>query len=301
MGKFITKENIDEYITSYIDNQIKEQEHINEILDFISKDPNVNKKYKNELLTKIFLKNSFKSIDVPSSAVNRINDSIVSLTGFNFNTNVIQNEISVFTKFKEFILTPLTKTLPIPRYALGIFVVIFTIVLFLYTAKNPARILNPFIANGTEKSVMVQAVNNFSKILSGEIKPQIESKSAVEVKNYMKDKVKFDAFIPSISDFEVAGCVCSDYNGQQLAHIIYKNNNNDLIYIYQTDINTIKKNGLDLPDDVHKQIMKDKYYMCDNVSEKECALLMWYVDNLICASVSTLPKQKLYSKFTNLK
>lgn len=299
MGKFITKENIDEYLTSYIDNQIKDQESISEILDFISNDPVVNKKYKNELLTKNFLKNSLKSVEVPAVSVYNINNSIDRLIGIN--SKEVHNDISFVSKLRELFLSPLTKSLPIPRYALGVFVIIFTVVLYLYSVNNSKRILNPFIINGTDNSVMVQAVNNFTKILKGDIKPQIESKSAVEVRKYVKDKLKIDAYIPSISGFDVVGAVCNDFNGQQLAHIIYKDSNNDLIYIYQTDGNSIKSNGLDLPDDVHKQIMKDKYYMCDNVSERECALLMWYVDNLLCASVSTLPKQKLYSKFTNLK
>ena len=99
---------------------------------------------------------------------------------------------------------------------------------------NNGKTTNPYIISGTEKSIMVQALNSFHKILDGDVKPQLKSSNAAEIEKYVKDNANFNAYIPNIESYHLEGVMCSEYNGQKLAHLIYINNDNDVIYIYQT-------------------------------------------------------------------
>jgi hypothetical protein len=160
--------------------------------------------------------------------------------------------------------------------------------------------LNPYIAAGSEKSVMVQAVNNFHKFLAGDMKPEMESSDAAKVRNFVKHKANIDAFVPSINDYNLIGAMCSEYNGQMLAHLVYSSGN-EIIYIYEAGVNSLHCKSLELPDPVHSDIVKNTYYMCDKVDDNQCTMIVWYNGNVICASVSTMPKQKMFAHFTSFR
>ena len=72
----------------------------------------------------------------------------------------------------------------------------------------------------------------------------------------------------------------------------------DIIYIYQTTMDAIVKNDLDLPQQVRDEIVSAKYYMCDGVDDNNCTMTLWFRENVVCASMSTMPKQQMYTAFT---
>jgi hypothetical protein len=185
----------------------------------------------------------------------------------------------------------------VPRFAVGLVIILIIAGIGILAARKDNSPLNPFIANGTEKSVMVQAVNNFHKILKGEIKPQLQTNDVNEVSNFAKKNVHFKVFIPRIENYELAGIICNEYEGQKLVHLVYTSGD-EVIYIYETDANSINPQRLELPDAVYSDIIKDNYYMCDHVDHHNCTMTLWYTGSVLCASVTTMPKHKMYSTFT---
>jgi hypothetical protein len=304
MAENITNDNINEFLTSYIDGQIKSPDTNKQVKSLIESNDLVNKKYQAELLTRNLFRTRLVSSELPLATLVKVNNSIdtliktATLTNY-VNTGDIYGK-GFFEYLKKLVSAPVNiGKAAVPRYA---FAVVFIFILFAagLLMKQGNTELNPFIAAGSDKSVMVQAVKNFKKVLSGDIKPELISSDVTNVKSYVKNKAKFDAYIPSISEYQLAGVVCNEYNGQKLAHLVYTSGK-EIIYIYETQVNSIHCKELELPEPVHFDILRDKYYMCDHVDFDECTMIVWYKDNILCASVSTMPKQKMYASFTSFR
>ena len=306
MGLNTTTFNIDELISSYADNQISDPELKKQIEDLLSKDQKLNAKYKAEVLTKDLLRTRLPEVELPTATYQKVMlsiDNMIAESKKKYNTtaaaqsNLAGAEIE-YPSFWESLKQAFTeKFIGVPRYAFAIlaFVIIGGLVVF----SGGKKTRNPYILTGTESSIMVQAVNSFHKVLKGDVKPQLTSSNAAEVEKYVMEKAHFDPYVPEIENYQIAGVVCNDYKGQELAHIIYKNNDGSMIYILQVPITAMQKKNLELPDDVQNEIVKAKYYMCDEVDENDCTMTLWYKENNVCASMTTMPKQEMYSTFTS--
>jgi hypothetical protein len=189
----------------------------------------------------------------------------------------------------------------VPRYAFAVILVIIIIGAGLLLNKKSEGQLNPYILNGSDKSIMVQALNNFHKILSGEFKPQVNSKDESEIKKYLKANLDYDVYVPCMENCDLIGAVCNEYNGQKIAHLIYRSGD-DVFYICETPSKSLNHKCLEIPDPVNNEIVTKKFYMCYKIDyDNDCTMLLWYTGNTVCASVSTMPKQKMYAAFINFK
>jgi len=297
MGQSTTTFNIDELITSYIDNQISDPELKSQIEAMLSKDEKLMRKYKSELLTKQMLSSKLPVIDVPEKTYRNVISSIDGIIE-QVKSRSAAEKVEYPTFWQTIKHTFKAPFLGIPRYAFGI-VAVFILGIFLIFGGGGKKTKNPYILAGTEKSIMVQAVNSFHKILSGDVKPELSSSNAAEVEKYVHDKAHFEAFVPKIDNYQLTGVVCNEYNGQNLAHLIYKDGHDEIIYIYQTPLTSVQKKNLDLPDEVANEITKMKYYMCDEVDDNNCTMTLWYKGNIICVSMSTMPKKDMYAAFSS--
>lgn len=300
MGLNTTTFNIDELITSYADNQISDPETKKQIEDLLAKDQKLNAKFRSELLTKQLLRSRLPEQDLPQATYNKVMLSIDNMIADAKKkyTGASQHGIIEYPSFWESLEQAFTeKFIGVPRYAFAIlaFIIIGGLVVFSGGGKKTK---NPYILSGTESSLMIQAVNSFHKVLKGEVKPQFTSSNAAEVEKYVMEKAHFDPYVPQIDNYSISGVVCSDYHGQELAHLIYQNSDGKLLYILQVPISAIQKKHVDLPDDVQKEISAAKYYMCDEVDENDCTMTLWYKENNVCASMTTMPKQEMYVTFT---
>ena len=306
MGVNITKSNIDEFLTSYIDGENHDTALDNEVKRIIETDETVSKKYMAEVLTKRLFSSRLKAVEVPDHLVNKINkslDSVFISSEENYASSADTREVfsgTFWEYLKNLISTPVkVRNFSVPRYAFAVVLLIVLIGAGMLMDVGNAE-LNPYIAAGSENSVMVQAVNNFHKLLAGDMKPEMESSDAVKVRDFVKNKANLDAFVPSINDYKLAGAMCSEYNGQMLAHLVYTSGN-EVIYIYEACVSSLHSNCLELPDPVHSDIVKNTYYMCDKVDDNQCTMIIWYSNNIVCASVSTMPKQKMFAHFSSFR
>lgn len=301
MGQDITTFDIDELISSYIDNRITDPELKKQIEDKLKSDSKLNAKYQSELLTKNLISQRISASELPERTYMKVMNSIDALieNSAGSRNKLTENEIPEYPSFWQSMLEKISAPLfGVPRYAFGL-VLVFIIAGSLLIFGGGKKTLNPYITSGTDKSVMIQALNSFHKIVKGEVKPQLKSSNAAEVESYVKEKSDFSPYIPVIENYVLEGAVCNEYNGQKMAHIVYKNGN-EIFYILQTPVSCVTKKQLDLPDDVHKEIITANYYMCDKVDENdECTMTLWIKNNVMCASMSNMPKQKMYATFTN--
>lgn len=303
MGVSITNENVDEFLTSQIDGENKDMDAANTVDEMLRKDPSLMKKYRSEMLTKNLFNSRFKPLEVPSATYLKVTSSIDELIS-DAKQRYTERYITLQrnTNFLRYLISVLASPLRIgramvPAYVFGIAFILILTTAGIFLSLQDESALNPFITNGTERSVMVQAVDNFHKVLKGEMQPQINSNDADDVRGFVKDKVNFDPYIPKINEYTLSGAVCSEYDGQKLVHLVYTSGN-DMLYIYETALNSVHHKKLEIPDQVSNDITKDKYYMCDKVDHHNCTMILWYSGNVLCASVTTMPKKKMYATFT---
>ncbi len=299
--------NIDELITSFADNQISDTQTKHQIEDLLNKDQKLNAKYQSEVLTKNLLRARFPEAELPAATYEKVIaliDSIIAGTQKKNNaatevtaSQVTHTETQYPTFWQSIKETFTEKIIGVPRYAFAVIGLVIIGGLVVFTGST-RKTMNPYILSGNQSSVMVQAVNSFHKFINGDIKPQLSSGNAAEVEKYVMEKAHFDPYVPEIDNYQIAGVVCNEYQGQELAHIIYKDNDGRLIYIFQVPLTAINKKSLNLPDDVQKEIIKAKFYMCDEVDETDCTMMLWYKDNNVCASMTTMPKQEMFATFT---
>lgn len=301
MGLNTTAFNIDELITSYADNQISDPETKKQIEELLSKDSKLNAKYRSEVLTKNLLKSRIPEAELPQATYNKVMVSIDGLIADSKKNYAQQHRAAViepeYPSFWQTLKQAFTeKFIGVPRYAFA--VVIFLVIGGLFVFSSSKKVKNPYILAGSESSIMIQALNSFHKVMNGDVKPQLTSSNAAEIEKYVMDKAHFDPYVPQIENFSLAGVVCNEYHGQQLAHLVYKDPEGRMIYILQVPVTALQKKDLELPDDVHNEITRAKYYMCDEVDEEDCTMTLWYKENNICASMTTMPKQQMYTTFT---
>lgn len=296
---FLSGKNIDELLTSYIDNEELDDLTRKHVEELISYDVLSFRLYKSEKLVKEFFASRLKQKELPKGLYSKINASIEELSGstsakFIPDSQSLVSHHSYIEHLKEFFVTPFSiGVYAVPRYTFAVILFFFVLGLAL-VLNNNKREINTFYASGSEKSIMVQAVNNFHKILTGEIKPTINSTDTQEIKKIIATESNFDAFIPDIQEYRLIGAVTNDFNGKKIAHFVYSSGD-ELIYIYETVIDSLCHKKLELPSEMHNQILKDKFYLCDKFDDRDCAFMMWYKNNILCASVSNLPKQKMYT------
>jgi hypothetical protein len=316
MGQKITNDNVDEFLTSHIDGENKDPEIYKQVEGIIDSDDFIYKKYKSEILTKQFLQSRLSLVNVPASTSLKIRNSIedlVIVASSNQAAYIMKSTVAdtpyvpavnFFDYLKRILISPIRlKRFPVPRYAIALvmIVILFGAGILINNSEAP-MILNPYVANGTDKSVMVQAVNNFHKVLSGDLTPQLKSNNAAEVRDFFKGKVTFEVYVPIINEYELSGALLADYNGKKLAYILYNSTDGmDIIFIYETCMSNIKNKDLEIPEPVHTEMVSSKYYMCDQIDKNNCTMIMWVKDGVLCASVSNLPKHKMFSSFVNFK
>lgn len=307
MGQNITTFNIDELISSYIDNQITDPELKAQIEEKLATDQKLYAKYKAELLTKNLIHSRIHEAELPAATYSKVMASIDSLiTSAKASSAAIASEKanpevigvpeypSFWQSLKETLSAPF---MGLPRYAYATAAIVLVIgAVFLF---SPKKELNPYITSGTDKSIMVQAVKSFNKILKGELAPQLTSGNEADVEKFVMERSNFDPYVPNVDEYQLAGVYCNEYNGQKLAHLIYRKGD-ELFYIYQAPITCVTKKALDLPEDVHTEIVKAQYFMCDKVdNDNECTMTVWIKDNVLCASMTQMPKQKMQATFTS--
>jgi hypothetical protein len=312
MGVKITSENIEEYITSFIDRQYQTDEERQRVKELIDNDELVYKKYKTELLTRDLFREKLFQEELPSTTFVKINNSIDGLVFSaieakkNTEHQYAQTRESHFNlPFLAYLKKQLTsrislKWVAVPAYSFAVLFFIILAAVSLFVHNNQSSGINPFVATGSDKSVMVQAVSNFHKILAGDMNPLLNSTDENEVCDYLKNGTKFDAYVPCLKNCDLKGAAFNEYNGQKLAHIVYTSGK-EVIYIYETHISSIHCKSLELPEPVHNQMIADKYYMCDHADADGCTLMLWFKDSLLCASVSKMSKHKLYNTLVSLK
>jgi len=206
-------------ITAYVDNEITDLNQLRNISYQIQTDKNLKYDYNIQLFCKNIVKERVKHYQAPDYLKNRIINQI--------------KPKEIEDKPKEGILFNLFHK-PIFSFATALVIVISIVLILINRTEDLPPSVD--ISKLNPDNMFYQAINNYSLILEGKLKPQYLSDNPNEILNFFSENgVKYQTIVPNFKEWRLLGAVISDDKGNKLAHHVYTGDKNQIIYVFQVD------------------------------------------------------------------
>ncbi len=175
-------------------------------------------------------------------------------------------------------------TKPVTAWGSTIILILAIILLIFNRTPQPGNKNFEKEQTGSE-NMLVQARSNFENILAGKINPQFVSNDPEKIKQYFKEQnVNYSIYIPEIEDWQFKGVFITDINKTKLANLVYSNEDDKPVYIFQVTEDGLKSdNFLTLTDDLISYLNTGNCYKSARANP---AILMTKLNVNIVAVVS---------------
>lgn len=179
-----------------------------------------------------------------------------------------------------------------PALAAGV----LAVVILLLFISLPVNIRHTH-TSPNDNNIIHQSFNNYDAILAGTLKPEVSSSNPAEVKTYFAERVKYHVRVPkAIDKCRLIGGMISDYKGKQVAHVVYKYDE-QVVYLNQVPMSEVLEDRtLTIPDDAREQLKRTGWYVLSD--HPNCSLVMWVVDSTLCTAVADIDKDQLITYLT---
>jgi hypothetical protein len=171
--------------------------------------------------------------------------------------------------------------------------VVFLIVLL----SIPTSLNENDYAHTSANDVINRSVQNFSLVRSGEMKPSmIACYPDILVGYFQQHGMDFAVSVPVDDSCDWYGAVADTYDGVKQAHIVYKRGT-DLLYVYEVNKNAaLLGSTFTLPIAARKSLAETGWYT--DPQHSDCNVVLWTVDETLCAAVSTMNKDRMLAVLT---
>lgn len=238
--------------------------------------PPCRSEYEAELSTKRLIQNRARMIAVPAEVQQSILHQLEQKSGASHSIGELWLMVTH---------APLVR----PAIALGLTAVVA--LLITNSVNSPRQIPLLTTAGFGPNNVIHQSIENFHKILRGDISPQIASSERSTIENFFSGRTGFPVMVPSMKECTLLGGVLNDHNGTPLAHVVYRRGD-DIIYLYQACWETVQKGDvLEIAPEARAELMKTGWY--SSTSLESDALVIWKSDRTLCVAVSHMQREKL--------
>ncbi|MDQ7817439.1 MAG: hypothetical protein RDU14_10495 [Melioribacteraceae bacterium] len=147
-----------------------------------------------------------------------------------------------------------------------------------------------------DNNMLIQAHSNFHKIVEGELKVQFADKNPKSISNFFESNgVSYSTIIPECPSWEVIGAIISESDGEKLAHTLFRNEENEILYLYQANENIIKRKlFVNISDDLIQYLSEGNLL---KINETDCQILMMKCKNNFIAIASNSLTNNLENSF----
>lgn len=269
-----------EEITSYIDNEIKDISVVRRIKKLIEENSSVRAEYLQQTAVKNLLHKRFSATKAPEYLVNNIRNQIFQ--------PIPSKEKYDFFQFIQYFFKA--------KYAFALLVIVsfFMMVSIPFIPKlSPESLLSQ---QKGDNNMLIQTHSNFHKIVDGELKIQYTTSNSKSIANFFETNgVSYSTIIPECPSWKVAGAIISETDGEKLAHTIFRNDKNEILYLYQANESLIKQKLLvNISDDLLQYINDGKLL---KVNDRDCQIIMMKYKNNIIAIASNAITSNLENSF----
>jgi hypothetical protein len=267
-----------EFITAYLDNQLKNQEELNNFKKELEKDPSLEFDLNTESLTKKILADKLSVNKTPDHIKSKILKDISGESAASKNKNAFVSKI-----YSQRFITYST-------------VGIILLALILLLINRPDQTYSNISMQTGNNNMLVMARAYFEDFLVGKNNPQFTSNNPDEIKNFFKLKgVKYNIFIPVYNNYSLAGVSVLEHHGEKFAHQIYTDKNGNYIYIFQVHENYFKGDSIiRLTEDLMDYLGKGNKYIS---RQKNYIAVLKKKNENVLALVSNSPDADLPDNF----
>ena len=140
--------------------------------------------------------------------------------------------------------------------------------------------------------IITQSLANYLAVVKGEIKPTLISARIGEMKSFFEGKTEFPVVVPTMSNCALRCGLLNEFGGKTLAHVVYDHRNSEIIYVYETCWETVKKGTpFHLAEDVRDELERTSWYSTTTPDGR--SLVLWTDGKTLCSAVSKLDEQTL--------
>jgi hypothetical protein len=263
-----------EFITAYLDNELKSREELNNFKKELEKDPSLKFDLDTEALTKKVLAGKLLLHKTPNRVKNKI------LGKLSIETEALENRKTLVSKIYS------------QRFIAYSTVGIILLALILLLINRPDQSYNNISEQTGKNNMLVMAKSYFENFLAGKKPLQLNSNDPAEIRDFFKSQgVKYETFIPDYENYSLAGASVTQHNGAIFAHHIYTDKNGKFIYIFQVHESYFKGDSIiRLSEDLmnylkmgNKYVLRQKNYIA--VLKKQNENVLAFVSNSTDASL----------------
>jgi anti-sigma factor (TIGR02949 family) len=185
--------------------------------------------------------------------------------------------------FQNFLTRPFVK----PTLALGVLVVVILYGITVLTRREPEA-----LPVATHQADMIdQAVQHYSNYMKGRVKLQLVSSDHDEVKNFFKDKVSFEVYVPEVENSSLVGGTLCDHEGVKFLNLVYRRGDK-VIYFYMGCSKQMKANGrVGLSAKAETDLRQTGWYF--DTTRVNCNVAVWKVEDNVCSVVADMGREEL--------
>ena len=271
-----------EEITAFADNEIQNEIRIKELQKLLKSNENLQDEFNLQIGIKSLLKERFAGSPAPA----HLSASILKKTTrkkkfFFFN----------FTAEKRKIFTP--------QFAFTILFIIIA-VYFLFPPASPVDTSLLLAEQKGSSNMYIQAIKNFSELLSGNLDLDCKSADPEYVAEYLQNNgVAYSSIIPTCDHWRLQGCVVTDNSDVKFAHQVYSGKSSEIIYLFQVDISYLTdRKGIELSDELLKYLNRGNVLRCDE--NPDYCVFLWKTNDNVFALISNSPSDSIENTFLGL-
>lgn len=191
--------------------------------------------------------------------------------------------ISVGAFFERLLSRPFMK----PALALGVVVIAVLVGISILSRREPESVVPP----GATADMIDQAVEHYSNYLQGGTQLQLVSSNYDEVRNFFKDKVTYEVYIPEVEGSELIGGVLYEHDGIKFLNLVYRIGDK-VIYFYMGCSKEMKASGkIGLCAKAESDLQKTGWYF--DTTRTNCNVAVWKEGDRVCTAVADMKKEEL--------
>lgn len=177
---------------------------------------------------------------------------------------------------------------PLVKPALGFALAFVAVLLFL---NNPPSDSSISQASLVPNDVILQSLLNHRAVLDGKIKPQVISSEPAQLESLFSQITDYSVHMPRMKNCRLVGGVQNEYDGTQLAHLVYERDT-DIVYVYQTCLATVMKGDkLRIPYQAREALDQTGWFTESEPDGR--TVILWKRGRTLCVAVSRMSKDDL--------
>jgi anti-sigma factor (TIGR02949 family) len=266
-----------EYISAVVDGELEAKKR-GEFEGHIASCSSCRNELEVETMTKRVIGGKLRFTKVPD----RLRINILQQVYAGFPTQGMERT-SFGVLFERLLSRPFIK----PAIALGVVALVVIVGINVLSHREP----EPVIPVSTTADMVDQAVEHYSKYLQGGVKLQLVSSNHDEVRNFFKDKVAYEVYVPNVEHAELVGGVLCEHGGVKFLNLVYKMGDK-VVYVYMGCSKEMKASGkVGLCAKAESDLQKTGWYF--DTTRTNCNVAVWKEGDRVCSAVADLKQEEL--------